>query len=187
MAAINEEIQKISPYFKAFNIADDNAFLLINFPEKWKVFDEEALNKEFDVYTGQKPEGLYFITPITNGTDCLFEAVNYVISVNKALEEKQRLLQEKAQELTNLFINEPLEKLKTLEFTFREPKKQRTVKTVKKVEVPTIEPVVVPQIEEKPIVVEEPKKKTTKKATKKVENNDDSDTMSFMKELIGDE
>lgn len=187
MATINEQIQKLGSYFKAFNVADNNAFLLIKFPETWKVFDEDTLNKEFDVYTGQKPEGLYFITPLENGADCLFDAVNYVIEVNKALEEKQRLLQQKAQELTNLFISEPLEKLKTLEFTFK-PQKKAKAKVSKNVdETPIVVPEPQPQeivTEPEPVVVEKPKKTKT---TKKQENNDDSDVMSFMKDLIKDE
>lgn len=194
MAALNERINNIKQYFKGCNVASDSTFVLVSFPKTWKTFDEETLNNKYNVFTGQRDEGMYFITETANGTDCIFDAIEYTIKLNQTFEEKQALLQIKANELAALFVTEPLEKLKTLEFTFAKTKQPR--KYTKKVtateepqqiveETPTVvetDTVVEKQVEneEQEQVVNE--EKTTKKNNKKTKKTESS-TMSFIKGL----
>jgi hypothetical protein len=62
--------------------------------------------------------GHYFFTSLTNGADCVFDAIDDIIKFNQSIEEKTRLLKTKAQELKELFETEDIEKLRTLTFTF---------------------------------------------------------------------
>ena len=173
---INERIKELGSYFKGLNIVEDTTFVLVKFPEKWKVFDETLLNQNFKVYSGTKEgvDGIFFLTETSNGVDCLFDAINYVINENKAFEEKATLLQEKANELRELFITESLEKLRTLEFTFSTKRSPKKTKNSVKREITQ--------------VVDENK---TEEITTQVQNDEpvsekntpESDTMSFMKEL----
>lgn len=187
---LNDRINKIKAYFKGFNIVQETTFVLVKFPETWKAFDETYINDKFKVYTGNKEEGMYFVTETVNGNECLFDAIDYVINVNRSIEEKQILLQKKAEELTNLFVNESLERLKTLEFVFKEDKqttkrkatnidKSKTEKKVKDVK-PKKENI----IKETPKTDIKVENVVVKKESKK--NNNDTDTMSFMKELTGE-
>ena len=180
---INERIKELGGYFKGLNIVQDSTFILVKFPEKWKVFDETFLNENFNVYTGSKDgmDGIFFLTETANGVDCLFDAVNHVIAENKAFEEKAALLQEKANELRDLFINEPLEKLRTLEFTFNVKKPARKPKNGLKKGTPEV---IEEQAAQEPVKNEEPVIEESAKAEKKVTKKPaESDTMSFMKEL----
>lgn len=204
MATLNDRIKSINTYFRGFNIGNDTSFVLVSFPKTWKIFDEKSLNDTYNVYTSKKNEGIYFISGIENGVDCLFDAIDDVILQNRTVEEKQELLQKKANELTQLFINEPIEKLKTLTFVFGKTKKVKTTKkkvdVSKKVDETKSCEVVETKSETNNIDVEqnkvedlkeevkkEPKEiKTVKKKKNKVKEKN-SENMEFLKNLIGED
>lgn len=118
--SIGERIEEIKPYFVTFNVHDGLAYVLVKFPKSWSLFSTADIEKEFDIKIAQKSEGVYFFCEVANGFDDVFDAINYIITNNKSLEEKKYLLQEKVKELSELFLTEPLEKLKTMKFTFDE-------------------------------------------------------------------
>ena len=212
----NEQIEKIKQFFKGLTVADGNFYLLVVLPKGWKVIDGESLINNYGVYTVRKPEGTYFMTEMENGTDCLFAAVDEVIDMNKEIEERQQLLQVKAKELTDLFITEPLEKLKTLEFTFKPQIKQVKAKQSKRglglgevIEGPRekVEEMIGEDLlkaakaigpkkgkSNKKDKIQEKQKAPTTEETKqsaeivqKQQENNDSDTMSFIKGLVENE
>ena len=170
---INDRIKEIEPYFKSLNMVDGTTVILVKFPNKWKIFNAEEITETYNVYTGKKEnvDGTFFLSETANGVDCIFDAINEVINQNKTFEEKAVLLEQKANELSNLFLVEPLEKLRTLEFTF--PVKKSTRK---------------PKNEAKKEVVLDSTQNDVEKddtTTQKVKNNGDSDIMSFMKKKEG--
>ena len=164
--SFNERIERIGEYFKGFNIADGLMMVFIVFPKEWILLEEEYLNNTYNVFTSKRDGGVYFVTEVKNGSECLFEAIDNVIDVNKSLEEKTKLLQLKAKELKELFLSESLDKLKTLEFTFKS--KQKRVKKVKEVIEEKIDKpeIVEPKVEVSEKVVITEKQKVNKKKSK---------------------
>ena len=190
---INERIKEIEPYFKSLNMVDGTTVILVKFPDKWKIFNAEELTETYNVYTGKKEnvDGVFFLSETSNGVDCIFDAINEVINQNKTFEEKAALLEQKATELSNLFLVEPLEKLRTLEFTFPVKKSTRRPKlTLKEVNTPKVKGTYL--VNENDVNVPECDVNTTQNTTQKEEvttqktkNNEDSDMMSFMKKKEG--
>lgn len=193
----NKRIENISAYFGGFNIVDNISILLIKFPQGWSVFDINVIRSKYNVNVSEKPEGLYFLIETKDGVDNLFDAVEYVIGLNKALEEKSILLKEKANELRQIFLTEPLEKLKTLQFTFNEEKslksKKNSVKTKKNAEKPedklnkVIEEAISDQKDNTKKAVKEENKIQNNKAEVKQQRKKvaaDSDNMSFIKNIV---
>ena len=197
---INDRIKKIEPYFKSLNMVDGTTVILVKFPNKWKIFNADELTKIYNVYTGNKEnvDGVFFLSETSNGVDCIFDAIEEVINQNKTFEEKAALLEIKANELSNLFLIEPLEKLRTLEFTFPAKKTTRRSKlTLKEVNAPKVNGTY--SLNEKDANASEDDMSTIKNTTKKeevttqnkvettqnVKNNGDSDMMSFMKKKEG--
>lgn len=193
----NKRIENISAYFGGFNIVDNISILLIKLPQGWSVFDINVIRSKYNVNVSEKPEGLYFLIETKDGVDNLFDAVEYVIGLNKALEEKSILLKEKANELRQIFLTEPLEKLKTLQFTFNEEKslksKKNSVKTKKNAEKPedklnkVIEEAISDQKDNTKKAVKEENKIQNNKAEVKQQRKKvaaDSDNMSFIKNIV---
>ena len=179
---INDRVKEIQQYFKSLNMVEDTTVVLVKFPDKWKIFNKDELIEKYDVCTGAKEnvDGIFFATETDNGVDCIFDAIEEVIHQNKTLEEKAALLEIKARELNDLFISEPIEKLKTLEFTFGTKKPLKKQKNEVKTEIETKDK------EEKTSIVEEKvneKPRQQKQSKNESKNNDDSDVMSFMKEI----
>jgi hypothetical protein len=128
--ALSERIEKIKPFFVNFNVdsTDGASVLLVRLPQGWQV--PNTVTKDFEVQTAVRQEGTYFVVELDKGTDVLFDAVDFVIEYNQSIIEKSELLKEKINELKEIFIKNPMEKLKILEFTFP-PQKKGSKKTVK--------------------------------------------------------
>lgn len=182
---INERIKNIEKYFKSLNMVDGAVVVLVKFPDKWKVFNKEEISNEFKVDVGKKDgvDGIFFVGEIADGLDNVFDAIDEVINQNKTFEEKAALLEIKAKELSDLFITEPLEKLKTLQFTFTTKKPLKKAKNAVKEEANSSSVEVDNRKEEivEQEVVEKPK--SAKQTKKQPKNDGDSDVMSFMKEI----
>lgn len=177
-------------------MVDGTTVILVKFPDKWKIFNAEELTETYNVYTGKKEnvDGIFFLSETSNGVDCIFDAIGEVINQNKTFEEKAALLEIKAKELSDLFLTEPLEKLRTLEFTFPTKKSTRKPKlTLKEVNTTKVSGTYV--VNENDVNVQEHDVNTTQKeeittkneaeTIQKAKNNGDSDMMSFMKKKEG--
>lgn len=125
---INERIEKIGKYFKQFNVYDEMAFVVMNFPSKWHSMDYSEICKGFGVVVQKKEDCLYFFIDIKSNIEQLFDSVDEVIKINEQIEKKSNLFKLKTQELKELFTTESLERLNTLVFSFVEPKKTRSKK-----------------------------------------------------------
>lgn len=157
---LQERINKAKPYFVLFNIAENVAYSLIKTPNGWTVPSDlvkvHGVQYKKDTETAN---GIYFfadLTENTNGIEAIFNAIDYTIEFNLTIEERANIFREKAEILKNLIYTEPIDKLKTLEFTFKKmPKKSKTKKTKN-----------IPKTEE--VVINEPEK------TEQVTENDNS-------------
>ena len=134
--ALKDRIEKIKPFFINFNVdsTEGASVLLVRLPQGWQV--PNTVEKDFGVQTAVRQEGTYFVVELDKGTDVLFDAVDFVIEFNQSIIEKSELLKEKISELKEIFIKNPMEKLKTLEFTFP-PQKKSGKKTTKQTTAPT--------------------------------------------------
>lgn len=132
---LNDRINKIKDYFVSFNVvSEENAsYILVKFPNKWTIPDKNSLKDAFKTEYAVSADGsVFFATELENGTDCLFDCVDYVIDFNKNVEERKALFSEKVAELSRIFAEEDLEQLKTLEFVFAKQKKEVKKKKIEK-------------------------------------------------------
>ena len=128
---LNERINNLGKYLISFNIVDGWAYAIVKIPPAWSVpqtIEEIGVETEKDAKTG----GIIFFTQLTNGVEAVFDGIDFVIELNKNLAEKKALMKEKAEELSELFASEPIEKLRTLKFTFEGKKPVRKAKKGKK-------------------------------------------------------
>jgi len=130
MANVKERIETIKDYFLGMDVKDGLVSVAVKFPKKWIIL--EGLDEKYGIVIDEckntkgspyaKEQGsFYFAASLEDGFDVAFDAIDENISVMKAAEERVELLEIKTKELKDLFDDEEnsLEKLKTLEFTFR--------------------------------------------------------------------
>lgn len=177
---LNERIERTKPYFVLFNVSaeEDAIYAVARFPQNWSVPDVNSIKSSFNVQLAPMNGGICFATETKNGSDCVFDALDYVIKFNKCVEERKILLQEKVKELKNLFATEDVERLKTLTFTFEEPKKTKGRKS--KTQEPTV--VEAQQSEENTNTEEGMTDSNVEK-----QESSDSSLMSFAKNIVEEE
>lgn len=125
---MQNRINNIIEYFRGFNIADGIAYIHVTFPKTWQLPNNNILNNEFKTNVASDNTGIYFFTKYENGINIVFDAVEFTIDFNKDLEEKTSLFKDKVSELKELFMQEKLDVLKTLQFKFT--KKKTTKKKI---------------------------------------------------------
>lgn len=115
---LKDRIESIKQYFVTCNIGEGAVCVVVKFPKGWVIPETNVLMETYKTVAQPKNGVYFFMTEIVNGEGTVFSAIENVIQSNKELESKRELLKAKAQELTELFTNEPLDKLKTLTFVF---------------------------------------------------------------------
>ena len=186
---MHKRIEQIKEYFVAFNIAEDIAYILISFPEKWELPSSSVLEENFDTKTATETDGkIYFFSDLSNGVNNVFDAVDFVVEYNKELEEKTELFMEKINYLKELFSTKTLDELKklqisisqnTLPFTPPNTKeiKQKAKRRSKK-DVPVNETTKNNEVKNGIIATTEEKK------DEKTEDNNSDSLLSFAQDLI---
>lgn len=169
---LSSRIEKIRPFFVSFNvIAEESAsYAIIRLPEGWTIPDKAALKENFKVEVAPLEGAYCFMTEISNSSEQIFDAIDYVVDFNQKFMERKELLLAKVKELKELFAQEPLENLKRLKFAFDPVKKQ--AKKSAKSEVPEKKTTEAekPAEEPEPIKEEEPS----------------NSLMSFAKDITGE-
>ena len=133
---VNDRIRNVGEYFAVFNVHDGAVCVGVRFPDKWTLFDVETICNEFRVQIKVKDGTTFFLCDINDGFDPVFDAVDFIIEQNKALEEKTSLLREKVEELRTLFEQESLDKLRTLQFVFDDADEEVPLTKVDEVTLP---------------------------------------------------
>jgi len=129
---LTERIKKIEEYFKGMEIISNTVIIKVQYGDKWgaypssderiKVAKSEEVINEWYYYSD------YTYTII----DEIFDLIEETIEVNLSAIERLELLNEKMEELKNLFSNESLSRLKTLTFVFQDMDKPKSKKRKKK-------------------------------------------------------
>ena len=126
---VNQRIDKIKSFFITLNVSDGAICIVTKLPSKWEMPDKQYLIDEYKCQIAQQNGATFFMTEIENGFDTVFDCIDHIIILNKAIEEKAALLETKLKELKDLFVNESLDKLKTLQFVFVEAGKKKNSKS----------------------------------------------------------
>ena len=180
---ISERIERIKPYFVSFNVMAEEsaAYSVVRLPKSWKIPDKDALKANFKVEIAPIQEGICFVTEIGNGSECIFNAIDYVIDFNKKVEERKGLFNEMIKELGDIFARESLDKLKTLRFVFEPQKKSSKKAKVKEtvVQAFTGEGETEGEVNQSEPVTETPPVQEEKKP----EENNDNSLMAFAKTI----
>lgn len=123
--SINEKINNIGQYFVGMSVAEGYIYITVKFPSEWKV--SARLEEKYDVKAvkTEDNDGYYFFTTMDVGFDNIFAAIEDAISFNEVAIQKRELFEIKIRELQNIFEDEPLDVLETIEFKY---KKRKTAK-----------------------------------------------------------
>ena len=176
---MQKRIEKINNYFKDFKVSDGFVFISVTFPKKWQIPSNELLEEMFKVKCVNKNDGsgYYFFSQIENGMYNVFDSVDFTIDFNLSLEEKSNLLQEKIEELKSLFVELPIEVLRTIEFKYstNQPKKnKRNAKKKNDIKNIEIKSEVTGTTDETTTVTEE-------------KNNENNSLLDFAQDLVNNE
>lgn len=121
-ASFQERLLNLSPYkaeFKTYGADDKYWVVSVTYPENWSSIEplkDSGIKMEndknvHDIY--------YYIAPMQTDVNEIFDLIDSTIQYNKEIEEKVELLNKKIDELTNLFSNEDIDTLRTIEFKVR--------------------------------------------------------------------
>jgi hypothetical protein len=131
-----DNIRFLRPYFFSLREIDDNVSLDIKLPVTWKFETIVSHYKSMKYKIQDKNEKFSLVSLISNATldgyEIVFTCAKEIITINKEIEEKQKLLQSKIKELEVLFQHESLDKLR--ELSFIEDARQENTTGIKLVE-----------------------------------------------------
>lgn len=123
-----DRISKISQYFKGMQVTELQGqkiiYVIVQFPTHWRIGDA-AEKYNVTIRPGKDyPGQIFFFDDFANGLENIFDAIDYVIATSTAIEERNKILQEKINDLSVLFADPsiPLSKLSTLSFSFTKRK-----------------------------------------------------------------
>jgi hypothetical protein len=115
---IQEKINKLKPYFKGLKVADNYRIVEFNLKDTWVIEKSDYIDLQ-QKKIKESNNVLYsmFYSEKKSFDDILDYVENEVIRYNLDLEEKERLLMMKVEELKRVFENKDLDELNNLKFT----------------------------------------------------------------------
>jgi hypothetical protein len=142
---IKERIERLGMYFHSMNVAAENniIYVRVQFPKGWGCSELTEYNFNVKSVTDEIPGYFYFFANMEIGFDKIFDAIEFNIQFNEEAQAKVSLLREKIEELKDIFENEDINVLRTLEFKYKKkkPKSIKSQKTVTEESKEIVEPV----------------------------------------------
>lgn len=131
---IKERIERLGMYFHSMNVAAENniIYVRVQFPKGWGCSELTEYNFNVKSVTDEIPGYFYFFANMEIGFDKIFDAIEFNIQFNEEAQAKVSLLREKIEELKDIFENEDINVLRTLEFKYKK-KKPKSIKAQKTV------------------------------------------------------
>ena len=119
--SIQERINSLGDYFKGMQVSAENGiiYVTVQFQKGWACSEVTEHNFGVKAVQDEVPGVFYFFTDMEVGFDKVFDAIDYNIHFNEEAQAKVNLLREKIEELRNVFENEDINVLKTLEFKYK--------------------------------------------------------------------
>ena len=154
--ALQDQLLKYVKYGLTMRTSTSNGvpyyIVSLTYNPKWSVVEPTDGEVSCLPSSENKPGVYFYFTPVMHGINPLFEAIEETVEFNEELEKKAELLKNKVQELQQLFMSEPYEKLVNLQFTFptepakrgRKPGKGKKTESEEPTE-PKIEPQPMPE------------------------------------------
>jgi len=123
---LQEKLIELSEYGVSFNVASGNFVIKIKYNSNWTIIQPDG--NEIAFYRDENDDSVYYyVASVTTSIDKIFFAIDETIEYNRELELKVELFKEKMSELQEIFAQEPLDVLRTLEFKLKK-KKEKTKK-----------------------------------------------------------
>ena len=124
---LQEKLIELSEYGVSFNVASGNFVIKIKYNSNWTIIQPDG--NEIAFYRDENDDSVYYyVASVTTSIDKIFFAIDETIEYNRELELKVELFKEKMSELQEIFAQEPLDVLRTLEFKLKKTKKEKTKK-----------------------------------------------------------
>lgn len=122
---LQDEIMKLGDYFRGIEYYNEALIVKVNFPQRWQVYPSKDGN--IKPAKSEKAVGEYYYYGNMNVVtlDDIFGVIKETIEANKDAELKIQLLNEKANELKELFKTTPYDKLLGLKFVLEEVKAEK--------------------------------------------------------------
>jgi hypothetical protein len=123
--SIFEELRILFPYLQSVRKLKTYLSFDINFPDSWKLPKKYVNEKSVIENEATLPNtrSFSFVAEFNeNSTNEIIDSIKNVIAYNKEREEKDRLFQNKVNELKMIFEKQSLNKLQALTFDINEPK-----------------------------------------------------------------
>lgn len=116
--AVFDTINSLRPFFFSLREIKETVSLDIKIPSSWK--HEIEIKPEVTLKIqdqNEKSKLISLISPATKeGYDAVFTAGKKIIKTNQEMEERNKLFNEKIEELKKFFLEAPLDKLKEISF-----------------------------------------------------------------------
>ena len=115
---IQDRLNRLKPYFKGLKVADNYRVVEFNLKDNWLVEDDGTIELQ-QKKINEKDNTLYsmFYSDKKSFDEIIDFVEEKVINHNLELEEKERLLRMKVEELKRVFENKNLDELNSLKFT----------------------------------------------------------------------
>lgn len=127
---LQERIKNIEEYNPDIMFKDGNFILKIRYKDNWTTITPDDQNTIAFAEDNNRKNLYWYVCTIDN-VDELFDLIDETINVNKDIERKSELYNEKVKELQELFLSDlSFDVLKSIEFTF--PKKKNKQQQKKK-------------------------------------------------------
>lgn len=121
---LQEKLIELSEYGVSFNVASGNFVIKIKYNSNWTIIQPDG--NEIAFYRDENDDSVYYyVASVTTSIDKIFFAIDETIEYNRELELKVELFKEKMSELQEIFAQEPLDVLRTLEFKLKKKKKKK--------------------------------------------------------------
>ena len=136
MFDLEKRLKELSGYNIGFEIKQGYYHISIVFDENWNVLESDNES----IYIEERNGMYHYIASVDSVTIAdMFKIVDMASEYNIALQKKMLLFKKKTEELQNIFANETLEVLETIEFKYglnqqEQPKKKRGRKPKKQME-----------------------------------------------------
>lgn len=122
--SIQERIDKLSSYFKGIKLAESYRVIEVNIKKDWTIPLTQFESEEIQFSQKESKQPSIYYTMFYSETKTFDELLDFVeekvINYNLEIEEKERLLKAKVEELKKVFESKSLDELNNLKFTTEE-------------------------------------------------------------------
>ena len=118
---LQERIRDKSNYFRGMEMTNGILIIKVQFEDKWGVYPNQGETIKVAKSNEEPNEWYYYGDFDVISFDEIFDLIEDTVKMNINAAKKIELLNQKFEELKNIFATEKLEKLETLYFGFNEP------------------------------------------------------------------